>query len=227
MDEQIVPYQAPGESITPLAEDIRARVAAARMRGRGPSIESSRDNWLVFGVSSPERRFLGSRFNIGSAVLDVFAPPNEFSNQGPIRSALIEVAGRSVRLVKPNVMPEMASDAAKLAHSKCQYGPGCVILVYGDPDFPPGIVAARTKGGSGGVRIAGDFLRVFGKADVIRIRVGIGKLPPLRAREQDVLDDGILQGIQIAAKIVKAIVADGYTAGVDMVKKANHGKALI
>ena len=187
-------------------------------------------NWLIFGSSSPEPKFFGSRFNIGAAVLDLVAEGRgEFRDSGPISSALIEIGGRSVRLVKPNVVPEMVDDCLLLAKAKFLHTIGSVVVIYGDPDHGAGTVKLKRTGGSNGNRVVTNLLRYF-DPNVVRIRVGMGRLPKIQRDWLDVSEKTgkyVLEGIAVAAEAVESLVRDGYGKTVDHVAKANKGKSFI
>jgi len=49
-----------------------------------------------------------------------------------------------------------------------------LIVVYDELDFDPGIVKVRFKGSAGGHKGLADIIRIFGRDDFFRIRIGIG-----------------------------------------------------
>jgi len=189
--------------------------------------------WLIFGVGSPETRFLGTRFNVGAAVVDLLADRGggQLVERGPIQSEIVSFGNTMARLAKPNVIPEMAEDAIALLKKHCPYEDGCVALIYGDPDYLPGQVKIKRKGGASGHKIICEFNQVFGTSSVVRVRVGMGRVKNDNYYELpvDVVDEhaaAVARGIQNASMILQALIADGYSAAIDVAGKANKNRGL-
>lgn len=97
-----------------------------------------------------------------------------------------------------------------------------VLVLFDDLDLPVGTVRARTGGGSGGNRGAASIAQALGTDAYPRVRVGIGRPPPgwdaadyvlsrFSADELPVVE----AGVQRAADVVAAIVADGVAAAMN------------
>lgn len=184
-------------------------------------------NWLIFGVGSPEPRFLGSYFNVGAAVVDLLADQAgmQLKEAGPIRSCLFQTSQARVRLIKPNVVPELASLAVLLAKNHCRFDPNCVALIYGDNSYSMGSVKIKRKGGLSGNKVIGEFNSTFGQKSVVRIRVGLGV--PKSKRDGNSSDSEatskLLRGLYIAADVVRMLTNEGYAKASDLANKASKG----
>ena len=195
-----------------------------------PNQTGSGGNWLFFGAGSPEPKFLGSRYNVGAAAIDILALTEKapLFETGPIKSTLIEIGGKAVRLVKPNVVPEMVDDALGLIKKKFVCDPGAIIVFYGDPDYDPGRIKMKTSTGGNGNRVVDTFLKTFDPG-VIRFRIGMWRQKKGRFNEvcEDIsAEDGpkILTGISNALWAAKILIRHGSKKAQDFIDLANRGK---
>lgn len=176
-------------------------------------------NWLVFGAGTPEVSYQGTKFNIGAAAVDLLARSDGVAliETGPLKSNLIEIGGRSVRLAKPNIVPEMIDDAIDLMRKKFLHQPASTVIFYGDPDFAPGIVKIVDDCGSNGNVVVSKFLKAFDghkNKGVIRVRIGVGRKPKGRYGERsDEIDadegEGIVRGVKHASIAVRTLIGRG------------------
>lgn len=188
-------------------------------------------NWLFFGAGSPELKFRGSRYNLGAAALDLLAEKHKMSlhETGPIKSTIVEIGGRTVRLIKPNVVPEMVDEVVKIAKEKCLYSEGSVVIFYGDPDTLPGEIKVKAKAGGNGNKVVDAFLKTF-DPHVIRIRIGMGRQRKGADLSEDLEEEPgekILRSLKNAVLLSEIIVRDGFFEGKKFNDLANKGREAL
>lgn len=198
------------------------------------SNDTDRDNWLVFGAGSPESIYKGTKFNIGAAVVDLLARKDGAAlvEAGPLQTNLIEIGGCSVRLAKPNLVPEMIDDAIDLMKKRFLARPNTTVIVYGDPDFAPGLVKIMDDCGSNGNLVVSKFLKAFDGAKnsgVYRVRVGVGRRAKGRygERSDEIEDDegaDIWSAVQNAALAIRILVARGERMAKQFLNLANKNQ---
>lgn len=193
-------------------------------------MSDEKNNWLFFGAGSPEPRYLGSRYNVGAAAVDLLASAEKapLTDCGPIKSTIIEIGGKAVRVVKPNVVPEMIDDALDLMKKRFLYSGGAVAIFYGDRDYRPGEVKIKTQAGGNGNLVVEKFLKAF-DPDVVRFRIGMGRPKKKRFEEEcndvDAEDcEKVLMGIRNALVAARILVQSGHWEARRFMDIANRGK---
>lgn len=135
---------------------------------------------LVIGLGNPGREYVGTRHNVGFAVLDELAERFGCSFRNKLRFAAKVTewngaAGRIV-LVKPKTYMNRSGDtvAALVAWSKLT--PSDVLVVVDDADLPLGQIRLRPSGGSGGHNGLRSIIEALGGSEEFaRLRIGIGR----------------------------------------------------
>ena len=124
------------------------------------------------------------------------------------------MAGNTVRLIKPNVIPEMAEDCFGVIEKKFVYSKGTVVCFYGDQDIPPGEVKIKTDTGASGNLVVLRFLKRFDPG-VVRIRIGMGRSIKDRwgGKSDDIGDvavgEAVMTGVRCAVRASGILVQHG------------------
>lgn len=180
---------------------------------------------LVVGLGNPGGLYVGTRHNLGWAVLDdlarrwgarpLAAPPGCAAREA-------EVGAGRVVLMQPLTFMNLAGDAVD-AWQRGAQGPAEDLLIVGDDvHLPVGALRLRARGSSGGHRGIESIERALGRRDFARLRIGVGAaessaslkayvLDRFTAEEQPLVDESVLR----AADAVECWVAEGIIAAMD------------
>jgi len=150
-------------------------------RGDGVNgVKSFRPELLIFGLGNPERKYDGTRHNIGFDVVDelcrilgdgVSAP--QIFCEAECRAA----PGRKpAMLVKPLTYMNLSGDAVSALVNKYGLSAASCLVVVDDFNIPLGKIRFRKDGSPGGHNGLKSITAAIG-ANYPRLRVGIGPLP--------------------------------------------------
>ena len=193
---------------------------------------------LIVGLGNPGSKYVGTRHNIGYAVLaelgkrhGVGRPKTKF--QGEILEA--SFYGKSAILLSPTTYMNLSGQSVRPCFDFYKVDLANVLVICDDINLPVAKLRVRASGSAGGQKGLKDILRVMGTEAVPRLRVGIGKQPANMDLADYVLshfsksEDELIQvAIQEAADAVELWVKSGIEACMDRYnadeKKANGGK---
>ncbi len=139
---------------------------------------------LVVGLGNPGQEYVGTRHNIGFAVLERMAVEHggSFKNKSRFVAEVAEISlgGRKVTLAKPQTYMNRSGQAVASLLSWLKIEPADMLVVVDDADLPLGQLRLRTAGGSGGHNgLASIVASVGGNEAFPRVRVGIGRSGPV------------------------------------------------
>ena len=193
---------------------------------------------LIVGLGNPGSKYVGTRHNIGYAVLaelgkrhGVGRPKTKF--QGEILEA--SFFGKSAILLSPTTYMNLSGQSVRPCFDFYKVDLANVLVICDDINLPVAKLRVRASGSAGGQKGLKDILRVMGTEAVPRLRVGIGKQPANMDLADYVLshfsksEDELIQvAIQEAADAVELWVKSGIEACMDRYnadgKKADGGK---
>jgi PTH1 family peptidyl-tRNA hydrolase len=89
-------------------------------------------------------------------------------------SAKVEIAGRSVWLLKPATFMNLSGKSVTAALRYWKIEPEEALLAHDELDLPPGAARLKFDGGHGGQNGLRDTMRLLGHGRFHRLRVGIG-----------------------------------------------------
>jgi PTH1 family peptidyl-tRNA hydrolase len=142
---------------------------------------SSARTKLVVGLGNPGREYVGTRHNIGFAVLEELAAKQNGSFKRKLRfnAEVAEIAaddaGKLV-LVKPQTFMNRSGAAVVAMLSWLKVAPEEMLVVVDDADLPLGQLRLRECGGSGGHNGLRSIIESLGGCETFpRLRVGIGR----------------------------------------------------
>jgi len=191
----------------------------------------------IVGLGNPGRLYVGSRHNVGFAVVEELARRWRWSlgrARHGLRSAPGVVADELTRLVEPQMYMNLSGDA--LTHLDPPAEVTDLIVVHDDLDLEPGCVRVKRGGGTAGHRGLDSIVGRYGPG-FTRVRVGVGH----PARGQDPADyvlsspfdnqdrDVVSAAVQRAADAVETILLKGVDAAMNAfnvrMKSANASAA--
>ena len=137
-------------------------------------------SWLVVCLGNPGPKYEWTRHNAGFIVCDVLAKRAGVSvNRAKFKAltAVCEIGGQSVMLMKPQTYMNLSGEAAGEAARFYKIPPEHVIVVSDEMSLPVGSLRVRPKGSSGGHNGLKSIIAHLGTEDFPRIRLGIGEPP--------------------------------------------------
>lgn len=131
---------------------------------------------VVVGLGNPGPEYVGTRHNIGFAVVDALAGKLNCSLRSRTKfSAEVGEAG-GVTLLKPVTFMNQSGVAVGALVHWLKLAPVDVLVVVDDADLPLGQLRLRLAGGSGGHNGLKSVIEILGSEEFRRLRVGIGRI---------------------------------------------------
>ena len=157
--------------------------------------------WLIVGLGNPGSAYAGSRHNIGFRCLDHFARESaiRFSAKHSLaRVGQGEVAGQTIFLAKPQTFMNLSGRSVSRLTAKYQVPPERLVVVHDDMDLPAGKLRVRQNGGAGGHKGIISIVAELGRADFIRVRLGIGRPQCEAGADEEAVISYVLGGFDAA-----------------------------
>jgi PTH1 family peptidyl-tRNA hydrolase len=176
---------------------------------------------LIAGLGNPGAEYVRNRHNAGFWFADVLATAagERFSLQSRVHAETcrIDIAGESVRLIKPDTFMNESGRAIVAALQYWKLGPSELLVVHDDLDLPPGTVRLKFDGGHGGQNGIRDIMAQLGHGKFHRLRIGIGHpgdrkrvTPWVLGNPSAVDEDAMLDAIAHAMDLLPLMVAGDF-----------------
>ncbi|HEU4950141.1 MAG TPA: aminoacyl-tRNA hydrolase [Candidatus Deferrimicrobiaceae bacterium] len=180
---------------------------------------SSRPAFLVVGLGNPGRTYGRTLHNAGFLAVDLLARSLgiRLRKEGDLERGTGDAEGIAVLLARPQSYMNRSGTAVAPVYRSFAEGPGDLIVLHDDLDFPPGQVRLKRGGGTGGHNGLRSLQEALGTAAFLRVRIGIGRPPegvdpadyvlsppPPETREL------FLGGVAAAAEAVRDILRNGF-----------------
>jgi PTH1 family peptidyl-tRNA hydrolase len=162
--------------------------------------------WLVAGLGNPGDRYIGTRHNIGTSVVDALASAEgeRFRKARflPVETAEIRVGTERVVLARSlRYMNDSGPAFAGLA-GKFDIAPANLIAVHDELDIPFGTLRVKQGGGNNGHNGLKSLQSALRSPDFFRVRCGVGRPPGSQDPADFVLDRFTKQEQQEVALLV-------------------------
>jgi PTH1 family peptidyl-tRNA hydrolase len=137
---------------------------------------------VIVGLRNPERRFDGTRHNIGAEVVEAVAKHHGRSfRRGPRRVA-VSVAHAAiddvdVLLALPRVAMNISGPPVAAALRYYHVDPVDLLVIHDDIDLPFGKLRLHTGRGTGGHNGVRSIVEQIGSRDFARLKIGVGRPP--------------------------------------------------
>lgn len=136
--------------------------------------------YLIAGLGNPERRYEGTRHNVGFEVIDRLAEKlstsvEEKKFKGCYGKGVI--GGEKVILLKPQTYMNLSGESVRAAADFYKIQPDHIIVVYDDISLDAGQLRIRTKGSAGGHNGVKNIIAHLGTQEFPRVKVGVGAKP--------------------------------------------------
>ncbi len=148
------------------------------------------------GLGNPGPKYDLTRHNIGFAMVDrvaasidstgSFGSSGSWKSEGKSQTQRITLGGNSLLLVKAQTFMNLSGEAALSLLSFYKVSPKNLIVVVDDLYLDLGTIRFRAKGGHGGHNGLRNLIDHIGD-EFMRIRIGVGPLPPMQDKADFVL----------------------------------------
>ncbi len=159
----------------------------------------------IIGLGNPGTKYLMTRHNLGFMVLDEFAEIHGLRITKKKADALTGegvIGGQSVVLIKPQTFMNLSGASVRALAAFYKIEIADLVVAHDDLDLEPWVVRVKNGGGAGGHKGLKSIMDCLGRADFVRVRMGIGK-PDMRAKtEAYVLERFAVADLEKAAETV-------------------------
>ncbi len=135
---------------------------------------------IVVGLGNPEKKYDGTRHNIGFVAIDYLANKYNISVDTKKHRALIGkgmIDGQKVLLVKPQTYMNLSGESLRSIMDFYKLYPEDFIVIYDDISLDVGRIRIRKKGSAGGHNGIKSIIAHLGGQDFPRIKIGVGEKP--------------------------------------------------
>ncbi len=135
---------------------------------------------IIVGLGNPEKKYDGTRHNIGFSVIDRISDEYNISLDMKKHKGLCGkgvIAGEKVILVKPLTYMNLSGECVREVMDYYKAAPQDVIVIFDDISLPPGKIRIRSKGSAGGHNGIKSIIAHLNSENFPRIKCGIGDKP--------------------------------------------------
>ena len=137
--------------------------------------------FIIVGLGNPERKYDGTRHNIGFSAITVIADKYNISMDIKKHKAVCGkgyIEGQKVILAMPQTYMNLSGESIREAVDFYKIDPETeLIVIYDDISLAPGNLRIRKKGSAGGHNGMKNIILHLGTQVFSRIRVGVGEKP--------------------------------------------------
>lgn len=137
--------------------------------------------YIIAGLGNPDRKYAGTRHNIGFDVITYLSDKYDISlSKTGFKSKLGQgfIDGEKVLLMKPQTYMNLSGEAVGEAVNFYRADAASeLIIVQDDIDLEPGNIRIRSKGSAGGHNGIKSVISHIGGNEFVRIKVGVGGKP--------------------------------------------------
>lgn len=174
---------------------------------------------IIVGLGNPDKKYNGTRHNIGFDVIDKMAEEFRISldikkHKGICGKGVI--AGEKVVLVKPQTYMNLSGECVREVCDYYKVDVEDVIVIFDDISLDVGKLRIRAKGSAGGHNGIKSIIAHLGSQDFPRIKCGVGDKPKGYDLADYVLGHFtkeelpvIKEGIERAVKACEGMVSEG------------------
>lgn len=184
---------------------------------------SNQNTFLVVGLGNPGKEYVGTRHNVGAAVVEALAEAHNCAlrkSRDQSLTAEISLEGKKVLLAFPQTFMNNSGQAvSSIMRRNGISNPENLIVVHDEMDTPPGDLRIKFGGGLAGHNGLKSITNHLHTQDYLRLRLGIGKpadkdsganyvLKRPSKTEQEIFS----QAIQKAIEAIEALILEGKDA---------------
>ena len=181
---------------------------------------SNQNTFLVVGLGNPGKEYVGTRHNVGAAVVEALAEAHDCvlrKSRDQSLNAEISLEGKKVLLAFPQTFMNNSGQAvSSIMRRNGISNPENLIVVHDEMDTPPGDLRIKFGGGLAGHNGLKSITNHLHTQDYLRLRLGIGKPADKDSGENYVLkrpskteQEIFSQAIQKAIEAIEALILEG------------------
>lgn len=137
--------------------------------------------YIIVGLGNPERKYDGTRHNIGFSAITALADKYNISVDTKKHKALIGkgvIGGQKVILAQPMTYMNLSGESVRELADYYKIDTETeLIVIYDDIDLEVGKLRIRAKGSAGGHNGIKNIIAHLGGQVFSRIRIGVGQKP--------------------------------------------------
>ncbi len=137
--------------------------------------------YIIVGLGNPERKYDGTRHNIGFSAITALADACHISVDTRKHKALIGkgmIGGQKVILAQPLTYMNLSGESVRELADYYKIDPAEeLIVIYDDVNLETGRLRIRAKGSAGGHNGIKNIIAHLGGQEFYRIRIGVGQKP--------------------------------------------------
>ena len=137
--------------------------------------------FIIVGLGNPERKYDGTRHNIGFSAITVIADKYNISMDIKKHKAVcgkVYIEGQKVILAMPQTYMNLSGESVRELVDYYKIDPESeLIVIYDDINLAPGRLRIREKGSAGGHNGIKNIISHLGTQVFPRIRIGVGEKP--------------------------------------------------
>ena len=136
--------------------------------------------FIIAGLGNPEKKYEGTRHNIGFRMLDALAERagidvGDRKHKGLVGKGVI--GGEKVVLVKPLTYMNLSGECIREVSDYYKVDPENIIILYDDISLDVGKIRIRKKGSAGGHNGIKNIIALLGTDEFPRLKFGVGAKP--------------------------------------------------
>ena len=138
--------------------------------------------YLIVGLGNPEKRYNGTRHNVGFGVIDYLSEKydidlTEMKFKGMYGKG--RIGNEKVILLKPLTYMNLSGESVRPVADYFKIDTESELIVISDDiELDPGVIRIRPGGSAGGHNGLKNIIALLGHDKFSRVRVGVGKKPP-------------------------------------------------
>lgn len=136
---------------------------------------------LIVGLGNPGREYVGTRHNVGFALIDALASAHGIAVDQRLARARVgrgSIAGEPVLLAKPQTFMNLSGEAVAALARRERVSLEDLLVVVDDVHLAPGRLRLRARGSSGGHNGLKSIAGALATQEWARLRLGVGEAPP-------------------------------------------------
>lgn len=176
---------------------------------------------LIVGLGNPGKDYQSHRHNVGFWFCNAMASlySGNFKKEAKFFGdcAQINVAGSSVRLLKPNTYMNRSGQSVQAIAKFYQISIEEILIVHDELDLDPGVARIKLGGGHGGHNGLRDSIKALNGNGFYRLRLGIGHpgnksqvadfvLHAPNKNESDHMQNAMIDALQVIEQLIKGDV---------------------
>lgn len=183
---------------------------------------------LVVGLGNPGREYVGTRHNVGFAVVDLLAARHGGRLRAGRERALVDevrIDGRRVALAEPTTFMNLSGEAVGPLVRRFGVEDGrAIVIVHDELDLPTGEVRLKFGGGLAGHNGLRSIRQHLHTDEFARVRIGVGRPPSAERGADHVLSkvsgpdrESLAIAVERAADAVELLLEVGLDAAMNRV----------